>query len=271
MLFDNIYIMKTLILYAACDGDKYYLRIKKFLRDGVFENPDIKFMIIFNGSCPQEISKLIPSYVLFMERPNLGFDFGAWSHGILNINYNEYDSFIFVNCSVYGPCLPTYIDKSMWPSFFTSKLNDKIKLVGCTTNTAHRGVNIKIRELGYNETYLSDCHVQSYCWCVDKVFLLALIGENYFSVRNTNPDKWFYIFHYEIQNVYLLRKHGYDYFSFEYFHGKPAVVYENISVNNNFIMYFSTQINPFEFIFIKPEWNSDNNYFQYLLKFDNIQ
>jgi hypothetical protein len=261
---------KTLVLYTTYD--KQETNFKKFIRDGLFEDANIKFVIIFNGICNDNVRKLVPSYVLFVERPNTGFDFGGWSYAILNehiVNYNHYDNFIFLNSSVYGPCLPKYINKEIWPSFFTNKLTDKIKLVGCTINYSGAFVNQQIKLRKYNIAYdINDLHIQSYCWCVDKLFLEILLKENYFNYTNTSTEKWFYIAHYEVQNVRILKKYGFDYYSFQYFNQK--VTQYDMSVNGFFKRVFGTEMNPYEYMFIKPARNGDNTLLKYIMTQDNI-
>jgi hypothetical protein len=163
-------------------------------------------------------------------------------------------AFIFVNASVYGPCVPRYVDKNQWTSFFTNKMNDKIKLVGCTTNF----------QCGH--------HIQSYCWAVDKVFLKALLSIGYFKDTDTDPDKWFYVCNYEIRNIQLVHQFGYEYYTFEYFRDFPEPIWNlSVSFNDVYEHQFGASINPFEFMFVKPDYNKENGSFQYIVRMDNIK
>jgi hypothetical protein len=70
--------MKTLVVYTGCIDPRFDLRIKKFIRDGLFKSDDVTFVMVFNGGCNEDIRKLIPDYVLYVDRENVGFDFSAW-------------------------------------------------------------------------------------------------------------------------------------------------------------------------------------------------
>jgi lipopolysaccharide biosynthesis protein len=246
--------MKTLIIYATKDQAIHHERIDKFIKDGCFLSHDVTFVFVFNSTINNELRKLIPDYVICVERPDLGYDFGAWSDVILNkdiANYENYDAFIFLNSSVYGPCLPRYIDNKDWVKCFTNKLDHKTKLVGCTVNFDHQE------------------HIQSYCWCVDKVFLKILIDENYFNNKTFVNDQYFYILNYEIKNVSILKKYGYDYFSFEYFRKKDKMtINSDISLNDYHKRLFGSNLQPFEIMFVKPECNIGNGNFNYVLAHD---
>jgi lipopolysaccharide biosynthesis protein len=246
--------MKTLVVYTSCNDPKYDLRIKKFIRDAIYKSDEVTFVMVFNGGCEPHIKLLIPDYVKYVERENLGFDFAAWSRVILHkdiIDYENYDAFIFINSSVYGPCLPRYVDKTSWTKFFSNRISDKVKLVGCSVN------------------YEWELHMQSYCWCVDKVFLKILIKEKYFNDTNTHGDKWFYIATYEVRNIRILLSYGYDYYSFEYFRNDPVVLENaNMCPNHLFREKFGSDVNPFDVMFVKPEFNSENSNFKYILRID---
>jgi lipopolysaccharide biosynthesis protein len=249
--------MKTLVVYTACNDPKYDLRIKKFVRDGLYKSDDVTFVMIFNGGCTELVRELIPDYVIYFERENVGYDFGAWSRVILHkdiVDYDNYDAYVFINASVYGPCLPRYIDRRQWISFFTDRLNDKTKIVGCTSN------------------YEFGLHMQSYCWCVDKVFLKALISVNYFCDTNIEPLKSFYIYTYEVSNIQIALAMGYDFFSFEYFNNLSESTYhQSICFNDVYKSQFNCNINPYEFMFVKPDFNQENPNYQYILRIDNIK
>lgn len=182
--------MKTLVVYVLSTDDKYSVNIDKFVSDGIFESDDVKFIIVCNGKNTQ--LKNLPLYVTVIERENIGYDFGAWGDVLMNhINYQDYDNFMFINSSVYGPILPVYADKTSWVSIFTSRFNESVKLVGCTINYEYRP------------------HIQSYCWGVDKIFLEYLFTEKYFENIVTKNDA---IYKCEINNIVLLEKAGYKYY-----------------------------------------------------------
>jgi hypothetical protein len=104
-----------------------------------------------------------------LKRQNDCFDFGAWRHGLDNTQWRPdqggvYTHFVFINASVRGPFLPTYVPRFVhWTSLFIDLLcepsdsagtcmNGPIKLAGMTINCWER-----------------TCHVQSMLWVVSLV------------------------------------------------------------------------------------------------------
>ena len=94
---------KTLILYVF---HQYNDRVEKFIKYAIFKDDKYDFFIIINDKNFDIKILNLPYYVKYIIRDNIGFDFGAWSTGLLvNSFYKSYDSFIFINSSVYGPCM----------------------------------------------------------------------------------------------------------------------------------------------------------------------
>ena len=152
--------MKTLVLYVY---HQYNSRVDFFLQRGIFEDPDVDFVIVCNNP---ECKLIIPSYVKLYCRENIGTDFGGWSYGLFQENnFQKYDYFIFVNSSVYGP-----FTNKKWTDFFINGLNNNIELFGCTINC------------GNNPQTLS--HVQSYAFSLKKSVLEILIKHEIFSLTN---------------------------------------------------------------------------------------
>lgn len=148
---------KILVLYAF---HIYNDRVKKFIDDCIFYDENVDFLIICNNP---SINFTAPPYVKIMFRENTGFDFGAWSEGLLKDNlYKNYDKFIFANSSIIGPFLPeNYTGK--WTDIYINGLKDNIKLFGSTINS-HT----------FNR-HMDSPHVQSYIFSVDKITLQYLI------------------------------------------------------------------------------------------------
>ena len=72
------------------------------------------------------------SNIHIIERPNIGYDFGAWSHVRAKISISRYDHVFFMNTSVRGPFMR---DGSRdWPKPFLDLFRDDVKLVGTTIN-----------------------------------------------------------------------------------------------------------------------------------------
>jgi hypothetical protein len=165
--------MKVLIIYVF---HEYNSRVEYFIKNGLIKDPNIQFVFVCNNL---DFKLEIPD-VIFMNRPNIGYDFGAWSHGLLTDNlYKQFDRFIFLNSSVIGPFLPSYYTGT-WIDAFLSGLSH-VKLFGCTINclTTYEEYRYK-RTI---ENFMLTC-VQSYAFCMDKEALEYLITKNIFSISD---------------------------------------------------------------------------------------
>ena len=159
--------MKTLVLYCFHD---YNDRVNQFIKTGIFKDPTVDFMMICNHPT---LKITVPSYVHYMNRENLGYDFGAWSDAVLSYNVEKYDYFIFLNSSVSGP----YIS-GKWTDEFIKGLQGNVKLYGCTINAmAQKKISKKMQDPLYRS------HVQSYLFCMDKKTLAFLIEKEIFSKK----------------------------------------------------------------------------------------
>lgn len=95
----------TLVLYTF---HEYNDNVEHFIRNGFVKKDNIDFLFIVNDP---SFGRSLPGETLVRE--NIGKDFGAWKDGVLhNGNLNKYDKFVFLNCSVRGPFLPPYVEKS---------------------------------------------------------------------------------------------------------------------------------------------------------------
>src|SRR3990172_4809489 len=123
-------MMKNLVSYAYYETEQSKYNLEFFIRVGVFEDDNTLFVIVING---EDCSVELPNYCVIIKRPNVGYDFGAHSAALDHVHNRNlsFDYYIFINCSVIGPFLPTYY-KGKWPEIFTSRINNKVKLVGTT-------------------------------------------------------------------------------------------------------------------------------------------
>jgi hypothetical protein len=155
---------KILVLYIF---HIYNERVKHFIKNGIFNDKNVDFIIISNN---KNIDLELPNYVKYIKRNNIGYDFGGWSDVLLTNNlYKNYDKFIFVNSSVIGPYLPKNF-KGKWTDIYLNGLNDNVKLFGSTINTIRKP--------------LTKSHIQSYIFAMDKNTLEYLIKCEIFSKTN---------------------------------------------------------------------------------------
>lgn len=166
---------KTLITYVYFERDKKHYRkrdawradglqdnLRFFLRHGLVDNDRYHYNFMINNHvCSVEIPE--SENISVIRRDNVGYDFGAYSASIRSVNLDEYDNFIFINDTMRGPFIPTYIpSKISWVDMFLDKLDDKVVMVGPVLN---RGRVI---------------HIQSSCFGLSRVGLDACIEAKIF-------------------------------------------------------------------------------------------
>jgi len=100
------------------------------------------------------------SNVKILKHVNECFDIGTVGWVYSSMDVSRYSFFIWINSSVRGPFMPSYIDnKYHWTRAFTGKITDKVKLVGSTLCC------------GEIEDYPPTLHVQTYAVATDSVGL----------------------------------------------------------------------------------------------------
>lgn len=159
---------KIAVLYVF---HQFNNRVQYFIKNAIFLDDGVDFIVICNDTkCNYD--NLFPEYVKIIYRENIGYDFGGWSHAILNYGlHDKYNKFIFVNSSVIGPFLDDKNKNTLWTKLYTDKLSNNIKLFGSTINM--------------NAAYDNLPHVQSYIFCMDSCTLKYLIDCEIFSLKNT--------------------------------------------------------------------------------------
>lgn len=176
--------MKTVVSYAYYETDRSMYNLDFFSQNGITERTDILFIIVINGyKCSVEL----PDYknCVIIKKENSGFDFGAHKASIdylLEINNCDannlpYENYVFMNSGVIGPFLPTYYPSDLyhWTNIFTSKLNDKVKLVGTSLGC-------------FEYTYIpaKGPHIEGFCFCLDKIGLITALEQNTIFVNHLN-------------------------------------------------------------------------------------
>jgi len=182
--------MKTLILYAF---HQYNERVEYFINNAIFKDDAYDFIMICND---RVIQFSVPDYVTVIKRANIGYDFGAWSEGLLvGDRYAQYDAFIFVNSSIIGPYLPDDYTES-WPRRFLNGLQGNVKLFGSTINTIGDPIH--------------KSHVQSFAFCMGRETLEYLISKSIFSIKTFAPTFSIAIWDYEVRMSREVLAHGWN-------------------------------------------------------------
>eukprot|EP00792_Barthelona_sp_PAP020_P003828 TRINITY_DN1687_c0_g1_i1.p1 TRINITY_DN1687_c0_g1~~TRINITY_DN1687_c0_g1_i1.p1 ORF type:complete len:375 (-),score=42.05 TRINITY_DN1687_c0_g1_i1:49-1113(-) len=143
---------KVLVFYAIYNIKEYSpINFKFFYAKGVYCNDPRVDYVFLNVFVPEDkvaeklnLNPLKCSNVYIIERPNEGYDFGAYLDGSKFVKEHEtlskktYNWMILFNGSVRGPFLEKYTDYvHRWWEIFTEKFVGNIGLVGTTINCAH--------------------------------------------------------------------------------------------------------------------------------------
>jgi hypothetical protein len=258
----NLYVFnKTLVLYTFHE-DNYNVRF--FIKNGIFKSPYVDFVLICNN---ETLKVKCPDYVIYINRKNIGYDFGGWSEGLFkNDLYKNYNCFIFVNSSVIGPITTNYY-KNEWINIFLEGLKGDVKLYGSMINTC-----------GYNQCMPeTDSHVQSYAYCMNIDTLNYLIKKEIFSLTNI-IDKYKDVVN--LKEIRMSREilnnnwnigcifHHYNNIDF-----RNKEVYSRSLFNSyvNPAKYYNEHIHPYELVFIKEKYIINKDWINKYTKFDESE
>jgi hypothetical protein len=96
---------------------------------------NVDYVIVVNGNKNSlDVPKL--RNVRVVHRENTCYDAGGYAHALGLVNSKSYTHFIFMNGSVRGPFLPTYLRGIHWTWVFTSLITNDVKWAGATINCA---------------------------------------------------------------------------------------------------------------------------------------
>jgi hypothetical protein len=214
---------RTLIVYIFANTYAFYEEnLAFFIRAAVRQshNADYYFILQQMGNKIVNETKLpiLPSNAHYVQHENKCFDIGTigWFLSSGMIDKNGYKYFIFLNSSIRGPFIVSYYD-SPWYTLFTRRLNDHIKLVGCT-------INCEIAP-----------HVQSYLWTLNLETLdFFLKNTTVFACHKTKGDT---IGNAEVFASQIILKSGYGIDSL-------MTKYIGVDFRLNFIKNCTNEINP---------------------------
>jgi len=175
---------KILVLYCYFEKDiNYTNNLQLFLKLGLYDECD--YLFIVNGKISIEIPEKNNIKVLY--RKNEDYDFGAYNDGLETINIDKYNYYFFINTSVRGPFIPSYV-KIKWYEPFINLLIDDVKLVGPSINILDKDTNES--NAFYNKTNFVKpyTHVQTQMFAMTQECLKFLIFSKLFS--NNNYNNW---------------------------------------------------------------------------------
>ncbi|CAF3141264.1 unnamed protein product [Rotaria sp. Silwood2] len=254
----SIDVERVLVIYVWADTDVQAVgNLQFFIRYGVHPSQPADYYFILqqvnNKTVNESRLPILPSNAHYIQHINECYDFGTigWflSQNITNTTLYKY--FIFMNSSVRGPFFATYFDSDAvwWFTIFTKRLNDDIKLVGCTISCAHSP------------------HVQSYLLVTDQIGFAILIDKKnkVFNCKNGYNDA---IVNGEIATSQLILHANYQIASLQTkYQGWDFRNKENWGCNNKVSPIFLDRAvdgishDPYELIFVKykglPPFDTD--------------
>lgn len=232
--------MKTLVLYVF---HKDCSNLDTFIARGLIDSPDKLFIFICNNTSP-DLSKwsFLHNYsnVHLYIRPNIGHDFQGWNNALflpissLNMKiirdpdcdtnnvtsgldissephiHTLFNKFVFINSTVVGPYLPSYVEKN-WVDCFTSKLSEEVKMVGISINFLQGLYNQTISDfikINYGIDSREHAHIQSMAFALDREGIDILFRYGLFKEHKQFPygnRKWELICTAEIGMSSILR------------------------------------------------------------------
>lgn len=119
--------------------------------------------------------------VVFIPHHDDCFDLGTigWFLSCNFVDLSLFKFFFFLNCSVRGPFVPTYLIGQDWVSIFTDRLVGNVKLVGTAINC---GVFTRREEFAFNP------HLQSYAVATDFEGLRAIMNSTALHCHHNKID-----------------------------------------------------------------------------------
>ena len=257
---------RVLVLYAVCERGQEVIdvNVRFFLRHGVEAaagyGDDFDVCVVANGGASPKLrsalSALRPPPRL-VERDNAGGDFAAWGAGLAAAwDPGTYGACVFLNDTVRGPFVPRYTPPRLsWPALFASRLDDTVKLVGCSLNSM----------LGWEPRFRCP-HVQSMAFACDGATVALLRGAAIFApeadeaalvascgalqqglyVPGEQRAKTAYIFMHEIRMSKLVRDAGFDVFGFQVSETTGRFPMDDVQLNCDCM-----PLNPVETMFVK--------------------
>lgn len=170
-------------LYAYYEKDDLYKNnFKFFLENWII--PNVDYYIIINRNCSINIHET--NNIIVYKRENKGYDFGAYSFAINNIDKinKDYDYYFFMNTSVKGPYLNG--NNKDWTKVFLNLFNKDVSIVGTSINIYE---NNNFYKFNLKDIYNKDgpfSHVQSMFFCINKDYLDYLKSINFFNEEEIN-------------------------------------------------------------------------------------
>eukprot|EP00201_Polytomella_parva_P021493 CAMPEP_0175041996 /NCGR_PEP_ID=MMETSP0052_2-20121109/2277_1 /TAXON_ID=51329 ORGANISM="Polytomella parva, Strain SAG 63-3" /NCGR_SAMPLE_ID=MMETSP0052_2 /ASSEMBLY_ACC=CAM_ASM_000194 /LENGTH=447 /DNA_ID=CAMNT_0016304677 /DNA_START=295 /DNA_END=1638 /DNA_ORIENTATION=- len=188
---NNFFARDVLVLYAFSNTNPEYINnLRFFIREAIERDPNSEYKIIVQGShVGVELPKL-PPHASYIFHKNECYDWGTFGWALKQVlKIRKYSYYFFVNCSVRGPFMPSYVRNTIrWTEPFIQMLDSNVKLVGPAINC--EGTSL-IRES--SAPWRANPHVQSYAIATDQEGLdILLDAKHVFHCHTTRLGTIFY-------------------------------------------------------------------------------
>ena len=184
----SLRLASTLVLYVYNAEDEEQERsFAYFLRYGITEGGPTYRIIITNGPNIKPFPKLpsLPQNAQYLKTSLCTTSWGAIDAVTKVLSIQQYRFFVIVDSHVRGPFLPSYVQnmKYHWTEAFTSRLNDKVKMVGSIISC--EGAPKDGNAAG---TWRGVPFIISHAWATDYDALTKLISQK--GVFRCHKNKW---------------------------------------------------------------------------------
>lgn len=247
----------TLVVYVFSNSDREYEQnLRFFIKHAIHADDGCEYVfIIQTGEGLWKVSGLpvLPTNARYLHHQNGCYDWGTigWFIGSNGAKLlAKYKYFIFMNASVRGPFIPSYVrDKVRWQDLLTHRLNGSVKLIGSTISCEGSPIDRVGGEWRTNP------HVQSYVLATDQVGMKLWLDDG--NVFGCYSEKLETIFHSELGASLAILKAGYNLDSFmARYQGVDWRDEKNWRCNDGAnpygeYYYDGISLNPYEVVFVK--------------------
>lgn len=245
--------MSTAVIYHYFEKDEIYRENLIFFLNVAIDK-GVDYYIYLSGTCSVNLPSL-PN-IEYISIENANYDFGAVTNFSNHHNSNNYDFYIYINCSVRGPFLPKYTP-IQWYEAFTSKLSNTDGIVGSSINFLPEGS----RDSKYFSQKLNKpgpfTHVQTTSYAISSACFKLLKKIGFFNLEQ-KLNHLDIILRYEITLSRLLIENGFHISSILPTHNgfdkNFNLNYPNTLRQGNPLRksaFYGRTISPYESIFIK--------------------
>lgn len=245
--------MKRAVIYHYFEKDDIYRdNLIFFLNIAV--DKDVDYFIYISGTCSINLPNYPNIEYIYIENKN--YDFGAAISFSNHHKSNNYDAYIYINCSVRGPFVPKYIPIK-WYEIFTSKLSDTNGLVGSSINFLPKGSKDSkyfSQKLNKPEPFI---HVQTTSFTLSLECFQLLKDKGFFNLKD-KLDHLDIILRWEISLSQVLIENGYNISSilptYNSVNTNADLNYPNTLREGNPLRksaFYGRTITPYENVFVK--------------------